>query len=193
MNIVPEHSSISQKRNLGLALAWAIVTVLALLGSAASAQETKQEVPDNVAPHTAPAQPIPYSHKTHLALGLTCQGCHTNPDSGQMMTIPATTLCMQCHNSVAKSKPAIQKLAEFAKSGQPVPWVRVYQLTPGVNWSHRKHLEAGMQCVMCHGDVSKLDAMAQTTAVTSMATCIACHQTHNAPTVCQTCHSWPTI
>jgi len=108
-----------------------------------------------------------------------------------MMTFPATTMCMQCHTSVAKDKPSIQKLAQFAKSIQPVPWVRVYQVTPGVQWTHRKHLDAGMQCVMCHGDVSKLDAMAQTTSVTSMATCISCHQTHNAPATCQTCHAWP--
>lgn len=154
-------------------------------------QEAKQQVPNNVALHPAPAQPIPYSHKTHLALGLKCQNCHTNPDPGNMMMFPATSKCMQCHTDVAKNTPAIQKLAEFANSGQAVPWVRVYQLTPGVNWSHRTHLQAGMQCVMCHGQVAQLSAMAEVTGVTSMASCIACHQSHNAPTVCHTCHSWP--
>ena len=171
---------------LGAALA-----ILLLLAGAARAQEAKQQVPNNVAPHPAPEQPIPYSHKTHLALGLKCQNCHTNPDPGNMMTFPATSKCMQCHTDVAKDKPAIQKLAEFAKSGQPIPWVRVYQLTPGVNWSHRTHLKTGMQCVMCHGQVAQLSAMAEVTGVTSMASCIACHQAHNAPTVCHTCHSWP--
>ena len=169
------------------ALAFALCLPLTL----ARAQQAKQQVPDNLAPHPAPEQPLPYSHKTHLALGLKCQNCHVNPDPGTMMTFPATAKCMQCHVDVAKDKPAIQKLAQFAKSGQPIPWVRVYQLTPGVNWSHRTHLQAGMQCSMCHGDVAQLSAMAETTAVTSMATCIACHKAHNAPVVCQTCHSWP--
>lgn len=170
----------------------AVTLTLSLLFTlGARAQEAKQQVRDNVAPHPAPEQPIPYSHKTHLALGLKCQNCHTNPDPGNIMTFPATAKCMQCHTDVAKDRPAIQKLAEFAKSGQPIPWVRVYQLTPGVNWSHRTHLQAGMQCIMCHGQVAELNAMAQTTAITSMATCIACHQSHNAPTVCHTCHSWP--
>lgn len=171
-----------------LALLWPLL-VLPL--GVSNAQEAKQSVPDNVAPHAAPVQPLPYSHKTHLALGLSCQNCHTNPDPGNLMTFTAATKCMQCHVDVAHDKPSIQKLAEFAKSGQPIPWVRVYQLTPGVNWSHRKHIQAGMQCVMCHGQVSQLDAMAETTAVTSMASCIACHQANNAPTVCKTCHSWP--
>jgi len=37
------------------------------------------------------------------------------------------------------------KLGEFAKSNQPIPWVRVYQVTAGVTWTHRAHLQAGMQ------------------------------------------------
>jgi hypothetical protein len=194
MKIVAEYFGVAgkKKKTTILAPVLAAVSLLAPLASVWSAQEPKQEVPDNVAPHPAPVQPLPYSHKTHLALGLSCGGCHTNPDPGNMMTFPATAKCMQCHAAVAADKPAIQKLSEFAKAGQPIPWVRVYQLTAGVNWSHRKHIQAGLQCVMCHGEVSKLDGMAQTTGVTSMATCIACHQARNAPTVCQTCHSWPT-
>jgi hypothetical protein len=98
---------------------------------------------------------------------------------------------MGCHNTVAKDRPAILKLAELSKSSQPIPWVRVYQVTAGVTWSHRKHLQAGMQCVMCHGDVAQLDVMAQNTAVAAMASCIGCHQAHNAKIACATCHSWP--
>ena len=86
---------------------------------------------------------------------------------------------------------SIVKLAEFAKSNTPVPWVRVYQVTPGVTWTHRKHLQAGMQCVMCHGAVGEMETMSQATAVVAMGSCINCHQSHNAPVVCQTCHAWP--
>ena len=53
---------------------------LLFLTSWAEAQApAKQEAPDNLAEHAAPAQPLPYSHKKHLALGLRCQQCHTNP------------------------------------------------------------------------------------------------------------------
>jgi hypothetical protein len=34
----------------------------------AAAVEVQQEVPDNPVEHAPPEQPIPYSHKTHLAL-----------------------------------------------------------------------------------------------------------------------------
>ena len=170
-----------------------ILFLLLLVTCWAGAQPAiiRQEVPDNLADHAGPVQPLPYSHKKHLALGLRCQQCHTNPDPGAQMAFPVTATCMMCHNTIAKDRPAIGKLAEFAKTSQPIPWVRVYQVTPGVTWSHRKHLQAGMQCVMCHGNVAQLDVMAQTTSVVAMASCIGCHQTHNASTACATCHAWP--
>src|ERR1700682_2783279 len=37
----------------------------------------------NLAPHPAPEQPLPYSHKTHIAMALPCQLCHTNPAPGK--------------------------------------------------------------------------------------------------------------
>ncbi|MGH9690328.1 MAG: cytochrome c3 family protein [Candidatus Acidiferrales bacterium] len=186
-----------KRRRTALAVAaWVPIFVFLIAYSLPAQQpaptETiKQEVPNNPSIHTPPVQPIPYSHKTHLALGLTCATCHTNPDPGRLMTFPATSTCMQCHVAVAKDKPAIQKLASFAKSGEPIPWVRVYVLLAGVQWSHRKHLDAGMKCEMCHGQVAEMDHMSEATSVTTMYSCYHCHQMNNAPTVCETCHVWP--
>jgi hypothetical protein len=187
MRLIPLKSNMRHLRFAGTVLLCGLVLQVGI----ATAQAPKQQVPSNVAPHPAPAQPIPYTHKTHLALELKCQACHVNPDPGNLMTFPATTKCMQCHVDVAKDRAPIQKLAGYAKSGEPIPWVRVYRLTPGVNWSHRRHLQAGVQCATCHGQVAQLDAMSETTAITSMATCISCHEANRAPTVCKTCHSWP--
>jgi hypothetical protein len=180
--------------------AFALFAVLFFFAHNAKAQQAdtsttpaiKQEVPDNPVEHAPPDQPLPYSHKTHVGMvGLPCATCHTNPDPGNMMTFPATTKCMSCHHSVAANKPSIKKLAAFSKSGQPIPWVRVYKILPGVNWTHRKHLEAGMKCQMCHGQVQDMDRMSEATSVTTMGVCLKCHQDHGAPVVCQTCHSWP--
>jgi Cytochrome c7 and related cytochrome c/Cytochrome c3 len=182
-------------RDLALAAVWLAVPLV--LSSGLQAQRTavapdgKAFVPTNLAEHQAPVQPIPYNHKLHLALGLECKTCHTNPDPGKLMTYPATSTCMTCHTAVAKTKPAIQKLASFAKSQEAVPWVRVYAVLPGVNWTHLKHLEAGMKCETCHGQVSQMEVMSEVMGVTTMGVCIRCHAANNAPTVCQTCHSWP--
>ncbi len=95
----------------------------------------------NLAPHPAPEQPLPYSHKTHVGMGLPCQLCHTNPAPGREMTFPATSTCMNCHVAMVTDRPAIKKLTEYAKSKQPIPWVRVYKVLPGVTWTHRKHVD----------------------------------------------------
>src|SRR6266852_1438976 len=88
--------------------------------SAASEQVAKQMVSDNPSEHTPPVQPIPYSHKKHLSLGLDCKDCHTNPEPRKLMTFPGTGKFLLCHATVAKDTPAIQKLAAFAKSKQAI-------------------------------------------------------------------------
>jgi len=137
---------------------------------------------------SAPTQPLPYSHKTHLALGLKCADCHTNPEPGDRMEFPEVSKCMACHTTIAKDKPAIQKLAEFAKSKQPIPWARVYTVSAGVYWNHRSHLEAGVKCETCHGPVAQMNVMANVTNVTTMAGCVECHQQMKAGTGCGFCH-----
>jgi len=137
---------------------------------------------------TPPVQPLPYSHKTHLALGLKCNECHPNPDPGDRMAFPAASKCMACHVTIANDRPAIQKLAGYAKSKEPIPWVRLYSVAAGVYWSHRSHLEAGMKCDACHGEVAQMDTMAKVKNVTSMAGCIECHRKNHAETGCEFCH-----
>ena len=136
----------------------------------------------------ATSQPLPYSHKTHVALGLKCGECHTNPEPGDRMAFPQTAKCMACHATVAKEKPAIQKLAEFAKSRQPIPWERVYIVVAEVYWNHRSHLVAGVKCEACHGPVAQMEVMANVTKVTTMAGCVECHRQMKAGTGCEFCH-----
>src|SRR5438876_12027518 len=88
---------------------------------AASPQAAKQMVPDNPSEHTPPVQPIPYSHKQHLSLGLECKDCHTNPEPAKLMASPDASKCTLCHVTAANDKPSIQKLAEYAKSKPAIP------------------------------------------------------------------------
>ncbi|MGA3105104.1 MAG: cytochrome c3 family protein [Terriglobales bacterium] len=181
---------IMAKRVALLALVISPGIAISVLASAADAP-LKNVVPANPMKTAAPEQPIPYSHKRHLAMGLECKLCHVNPEPGNRMTFPATSVCMSCHQNIAKTKPDLAKLAEYAKSGEPIPWVRVYKLLPGPRWSHRPHLEAGAKCEMCHGAVSQMDHMQEVTSVTTMYSCLSCHQVNHAKTSCNTCHLWP--
>src|SRR5207302_8504590 len=119
-------------------LAW---LALVLAGAAGLAQPPAQPPP--APPASAPRQPIPYSHKQHLALGLQCKDCHTMPDPGESMGIPAAAMCMGCHRSIQKESAALKELAPYAGQKKPIPWVRVYQSPSHVTFSHKDHLEAG--------------------------------------------------
>jgi hypothetical protein len=182
------------KGSIGLFVLAQVLVALLLVASGLAARQTaqpvteKKMVPDNPSEHTPPAQPIPYSHKTHLAVGLECKDCHTNPEPGGLMTFPATSKCMQCHVTIAKNKPSIQKLAEFSKSQKPIPWVRVYTVLQGVAWTHRTHLQAGVKCETCHGPVAQMDAMSEVTSVITMFSCLNCHEMNHAKSACETCH-----
>jgi hypothetical protein len=160
-------------------------------GLLAQTEEPSSEGLDKSAKAAAPAQPIPYSHKKHLALGLKCDSCHTNPTPGIHMTIPQSGKCMACHTEVAKESPAIRKLAEYDESKKPVPWVRVYAVPAWVYWNHRTHLQAKVECDACHGQVAEMDTMKLATDVTTMQGCVDCHQQREAPAGCETCHENP--
>lgn len=149
-----------------------------LLAMAAAAQQ---------APPAGPVQPIPYSHKTHLAMGLKCNNCHTNPDPGEIMGFPAETKCMQCHQAVKTDSPHIQKLAAFAKESKPVPWVRVYRIPGYVFFSHRTHTTQGFDCKICHGPVAERNVISKEIS-TAMGDCMDCHRRNKASIDCKFCH-----
>lgn len=132
-------------------------------------------------------QPIAYSHKTHLALGLKCNNCHKNADPGEAMGFPAESFCMSCHRTVKTGSPDIQKLAAAAKAKEPLPWVRVYRLPTYVYFSHRVHTTAGTTCETCHGPVPQRDVIKKE-VTHDMRSCIACHTEKKARQDCTACH-----
>lgn len=134
-----------------------------------------------------PQQPLPFSHKLHVAQGLKCQGCHVNPEPGEQMTFPTTAKCMTCHNDVAVEKSAIKKLAEYQQKKEAVPWVRVYQNPDWVWFSHRSHLAKQAKCEQCHGAVAEREVMFKEKPIT-MESCMNCHRETNASNACNFCH-----
>jgi quinate dehydrogenase (quinone) len=136
----------------------------------------------------APAQPIPFSHRVHSTLGLQCDSCHHLTADGKQMGIPNATQCMACHQSIAKDRPAIQKLARLQKAGGNIAWVRVYQLPDFAFFSHQKHLDAKVDCAVCHGMVRNMDAMRQAKDI-SMMSCVNCHNLRKATVSCGQCHN----
>ena len=139
-------------------------------------------------PPPAPEQPIPYSHKAHLAHGLQCAACHETADSAERATLPPTSTCMGCHTKVRTDSAHIQALKGWHDKSEPVPWRRVYRLPNFVYFSHKQHVADGkVTCDGCHGAVAQMDQM-QKVKDTSMAACIECHKSRSAPEQCDSCH-----
>jgi hypothetical protein len=136
-----------------------------------------------------PVQPIAFNHKIHLQNNIDCTNCHDGVTQGPAAGIPSVSFCMACHQAVAVDKPEIKQLAAYADKGQDVPWQRVYWFYPEthVRFQHSPHINAGLNCKECHGDVSQ-----QTVAVKSknlnMNFCLSCHRAKGASVDCTTCH-----
>jgi hypothetical protein len=140
-------------------------------------------------PGPAIQQPIAYSHKTHVGLGLQCTGCHTMTGEGFQATYPKETFCMGCHSTIKKESAEIQKLAAFAAKKQAVPWIRIYQVPDMVWFSHTSHVkQAKIECAHCHGEVAQRDVLFKEKS-TSMNTCMDCHARSKAPNGCDFCHA----
>jgi hypothetical protein len=123
-----------------------------------------------------PVQPVPYSHKLHAGdLGLDCRYCHVGVEVSASAVVPPTQTCMNCHTLI---KPDSEKLAEIMKSwtsGTPVEWVRVHDLGDYVYFNHSAHINVGVSCVSCHGNVAEMEKVMQVEPL-SMSWCLDCHR-----------------
>jgi hypothetical protein len=138
----------------------------------------------------APKQPIQFPHAVHIAKGLTCTDyCHESVSKGPIAGLPSVTTCMICHDSIAKTRPTIQKIADYQKRGIDIPWQRVYGYTAEahVRFNHAPHIRAGVECATCHGNVAA-QAVAERVVDLSMGFCINCHKARQASNDCLTCH-----
>ena len=135
-------------------------------------------------------QPIAYTHTVHVqGAGLKCDYCHDSVANGPVAHFPSVTLCMGCHEEVARDKPSIQKLAAYYLKGQEPPWQRVYGWNPEahVRFNHAPHIRVGVQCSICHGDVAQMTA-ARRVVDHTMGFCVNCHTERKASNDCLTCH-----
>jgi hypothetical protein len=136
---------------------------------------------------TAPAQPIPFSHKVHAGASIRCNLCHPNAAKAERASLPTASQCMVCHAGIKKDSPSIRDLAAFHKQGKPIPWVRVYRLSDFVFFSHSTHIKGKVQCAECHGPVEQRDVLTAEIKH-NMKTCMACHSARGASNKCHVCH-----
>jgi cytochrome c peroxidase len=82
---------------------------------------------------------------------------------------------MTCHSqlftNVAMLAPIRQSLAEH----KPIHWNRVYRLPDYVYFDHSVHVNNGIGCSTCHGEVQTMPLIRQAVPLT-MHWCLDCHR-----------------
>ncbi|MGE5353131.1 MAG: cytochrome c3 family protein [Acidobacteriota bacterium] len=126
-----------------------------------------------------PDQPIKFSHKLHAGtMGIDCRYCHTGADKSRHAMIPSVSTCMNCHSVARKDRPEIIKLTKYFNENRPIPWKRIHRVPDFVYFNHSVHVNRGVKCQTCHGEVQNMDVVAQMNSFV-MSACLNCHR--NAP------------
>ena len=109
--------------------------------------------------------------------------------------------CAGCHKFVKQDgdSPAmateLEALLKTLEREQPIEWVRVHRVPDHVFFTHKRHVNSGVSCRECHGEVEKMEVLRQV-APLSMGWCLDCHKRKQAErpaerarlTECVTCH-----
>ncbi|MCX6149905.1 MAG: cytochrome c3 family protein [Ignavibacteriales bacterium] len=123
-----------------------------------------------------PEQPIKFSHKLHAGtMGIDCKYCHTGVEKSRQAVVPSANICMNCHSVARKSKPEIVKLTKYYEKGIPIPWKRIHRVPDFAYFNHSVHVNKGIDCISCHGNIQNMDAVQQIKSFT-MASCLDCHK-----------------
>jgi hypothetical protein len=153
-----------------------IIIYLCVLVSIATAGATYYMTPKYTRVGYAPIQPVPYSHALHAGqLGLDCRYCHSNVERSGFANLPTAQTCMNCHDQIKTTSPLLAVVRQSYQTGQPVPWVQIHQVPDFVYFNHAIHINRGVSCVECHGQINQMDVVAEAKPL-SMGFCLDCHR-----------------
>jgi hypothetical protein len=121
-------------------------------------------------------QPVPFSHQHHVnELGIDCRYCHTTVESSNFAGIPATKVCMTCHSQIWTNAEILEPIRASWRNNEAIKWTRVHDLPDFVYFNHSIHVNKGMGCTTCHGQVDRMPLMRQEASL-QMEWCVNCHR-----------------
>jgi hypothetical protein len=176
--------------------------LLATLVSAAALGSTAfvvtQEPDSPAAPAAAPAsstvQPIAFPHNTHAGqFNIDCQYCHFSAERSVDAGIPPVATCWGCHQIIqGRNNPEeVAKIREYWEAGEPIPWVRIYKVSDHAHFPHMRHVNAGVDCTECHGQVQEIEVIERVAPEAKnlgMGWCVSCHVENEVRRDCTVCH-----
>ena len=159
-----------------------IVGALIILGIGVSAAVTYYFTPKYARVGYQPDQPVPYDHKLHVGqLGMDCRYCHSFVENSGHANVPSASTCWNCHRHVKADSPKIEPIRKAVDKnyesydGKPVEWVRVHRAPDYVYFDHSAHVNRGVSCASCHGDIGEMRVVHHDKPH-SMSWCLDCHK-----------------
>ncbi len=173
------------------------ITIFVILSAFAITYYVTRPIRDGVG--FQPDQPINFSHKLHAGqMEIDCRYCHNGVDKTRHALVPSVSTCMNCHTVARKNQPEIIKLTKYYEENKPVQWQRIHKLAEFAYFNHSVHVNRGIDCAKCHGDVKNMDKVQQVQSF-AMSVCLDCHRNphdklpelqkvNNGPDNCFACH-----
>lgn len=179
----------------GLSCAAALVTLAFV--------QREQEADDPAEPEET-VHPIAFPHDVHAGSEpgqnrMDCQFCHFSAERSVDAGMPSVASCWGCHQVIpgTNAPEEVAKIGEYMQSDEPIPWVRIYKVSDHVRFPHMRHVNAGLTCQECHGEVQEMGVMNEPSPVwggDNMGWCVDCHRQPDedgepqASTDCAVCH-----
>jgi len=121
-------------------------------------------------------QPVPFSHQQHVGnLGIDCRYCHTTVETSAFAGMPSSQICMNCHTEVLSDSSELAPVQDSLAKGKPLIWNHVYTLPDLAYFDHKPHVNKGVACVTCHGQIDQMAVTVQATSL-QMSWCMDCHR-----------------
>jgi len=145
-----------------------VLALFAILSAARSPYMTNQNV--------AREQPVQFSHKHHVGDdGIDCRYCHTSVETSAYAGIPPTKTCMNCHSVLFNTSAYLEPIRLSYRTDQSIEWIRVHRLPDFVYFNHSIHINKGVGCSSCHGQINQMPLVFQASSLL-MQWCLDCHR-----------------
>lgn len=121
-------------------------------------------------------QPVPFSHQHHVGdVGIDCRYCHRTVETAAYAGMPSSELCLDCHSQLWAKSPMLAPVRNSVDTGEPLRWSRVHDVPDYAYFHHAIHVNKGIACETCHGDVDQMPLMYRAETL-HMEWCLNCHR-----------------
>ncbi len=121
-------------------------------------------------------QPVAFSHALHNGqMGIDCRYCHSSVEVAASANVPSTEVCMGCHSQIRVGAPQLANVQKSWDENTPIEWNKVHKIADYVYFNHSAHVNKGMGCTECHGQMNRMEAVWKNEPMT-MGWCLECHR-----------------